>query len=155
MLFRSILSGDKDFVQLHKYMNVKQYDPTRKKWIKVPNIDFYKFEHIVRGDGGDGIPNIRSGDDTFVTKGKQKPIYTKKLKEWYAIGDPLKFCDSEVEAARFERNRALIDLDLIPEFVKIETMSQYNEQKDKGRGQMFNYFLKSRLTRLMENINQF
>ena len=28
-----ILSGDHDFKQLHKYANVKQYDPTRKRWI--------------------------------------------------------------------------------------------------------------------------
>ena len=29
-----ILSGDKDFIQLHRYTNVSQYDPVRKKWIK-------------------------------------------------------------------------------------------------------------------------
>ena len=32
-----ILSGDKDYIQLHKYANVKQYDPTRKRWISNAN----------------------------------------------------------------------------------------------------------------------
>jgi len=29
-----ILSGDKDFIQLHIYSNVRQYDPVRKKFIE-------------------------------------------------------------------------------------------------------------------------
>ena len=36
-----ILSGDKDFIQLHKYDNVKQYDPVRKKWITHDNPERY------------------------------------------------------------------------------------------------------------------
>src|SRR5210317_1719617 len=66
-----ILSGDKDFVQLHQFVNVKQYDPTRKKWIKHSDPEAYLFEHIVRGDKGDGVPNILSDDNAFVMNIRQ------------------------------------------------------------------------------------
>ena len=29
-------------------------------------------EHIIKGDRGDGIPNIKSDDDTFITPGKKQ-----------------------------------------------------------------------------------
>ena len=52
-----ILSGDKDYIQLLKYANVKQYSPILKKWITHSNPEEYLFEHIIRGDAGDGVPN--------------------------------------------------------------------------------------------------
>ena len=29
-----IISGDKDFIQLQKFSNVKQWSPSQKKWLK-------------------------------------------------------------------------------------------------------------------------
>ena len=49
-----ILSGDKDFIQLHVYPNVSQYDPVRKKWIKHEDPERFLHEHILKGDAGDG-----------------------------------------------------------------------------------------------------
>ena len=60
-----VLSGDKDFIQLQTYMNVKQYDPVRKKYIQHNNPSQYIKEHIIRGDTGDGIPNFLSPDNCF------------------------------------------------------------------------------------------
>ncbi len=44
-----ILSGDKDFIQLHKFPNVKQFDPTRKKWIKHKSPSRYLIELVEKG----------------------------------------------------------------------------------------------------------
>ena len=63
-----ILSGDKDYIQLHKYSNVKQYDPTRKKWVTHNDPQQYLKEHILRGDSGDGVPNVLSSDNCFVVR---------------------------------------------------------------------------------------
>lgn len=41
-----IISSDKDFIQLHKYNNVKQYSPIQKKMVFDPNPRTYCFEHI-------------------------------------------------------------------------------------------------------------
>jgi len=74
-----ILSGDKDFIQLHTFANVKQYDPVRKKFITHDNPVRFLKEHIMKGDSSDGIPNILSSDDCFVTGKRQKPMTSKKM----------------------------------------------------------------------------
>ena len=53
-----ILSGDKDYIQLQKYANVDQYDPVRKRWVRNDNPEQYLVEHVLKGDAGDGVPNI-------------------------------------------------------------------------------------------------
>ena len=62
-----ILSSDKDFAQLQKFKNVEQYSPILKKYVKeeLPSLQLKQL--IIRGDKGDGIPNIMSPDDVFVT----------------------------------------------------------------------------------------
>ena len=51
-----IISGDKDFIQLQKYMNVKQYSPILKKLVNGSNPETYIKEHILKGDTSDGVP---------------------------------------------------------------------------------------------------
>ena len=77
-----IISGDKDFQQLQKYPNVYQYSPIQKKFIETDSPQEYIYEHILRGDTSDGIPNFLSPDDTFVNRIKQKPVAKKKLAGW-------------------------------------------------------------------------
>ena len=62
-----IISSDKDFIQLHTH-KVQQYSPLTKKMIKNKDPKVYLQEHILKGDSGDGIPNILSSDDTFVDR---------------------------------------------------------------------------------------
>ena len=77
-----ILSGDKDFIQLHKE-NVKQYNPVLNKYVgKGENPAEYLIEHILKGDRSDGIPNILSDDNVFVEGRRQKPLSKKKLNNW-------------------------------------------------------------------------
>ena len=61
-----IVSGDKDFIQLHKYTHVDQYSPILKKFVNGHDPDTYIKEHILKGDTSDGIPNVLSPDNTFV-----------------------------------------------------------------------------------------
>jgi 5'-3' exonuclease len=73
-----VLSGDKDFVQLQRYNNVKQFDPVQKKFRTTNDPDRFIKEHIMRGDIGDGIPNFLSSDNCLVVGERQKPVATKK-----------------------------------------------------------------------------
>ena len=113
-----IISGDKDFQQLQKYPSVSQYAPIQKKMIETQNPQEYIFEHIMRGDTSDGIPNFLSPDDTFVNKIKQKPIQKKKLSYWIDTlmkgEDPKTFCN-EYHYRNYQRNQRLIDFDYIPD----------------------------------------
>lgn len=148
-----ILSGDKDFVQLQRYMNVQQFDPVQKKWRKTNDPDRFIKEHIMRGDTGDGVPNFLSADDTFVIGSRQKPISQKKLDLWLDQ-DPQVFCDEKMLRG-YLRNQQLVDLNFIPADIKKEVLAQFEEQKGKGRDKLFNYFIERRLKILLESINEF
>lgn len=147
-----ILSSDKDFGQLQKYANVSQYSPVGKKFIRVNNPAQFLNEHIIKGDRGDGIPNFLSDDDVFVEGKRSKPIRHAKLTEW-SILDPKEYC-SESMMRGWQRNKVLIDLDLIPEEIKKEVINEYDNQNPE-RNKLFNYFVKNRLKNLMEHIGDF
>jgi hypothetical protein len=145
-----ILSGDKDYIQLHKYANVKQYDPVRKRWISNANPEKYLAEHIIKGDAGDGIPNVLSVDNAFVMGIRQRPITQKRLAEWADINN----MNDEVKR-NYMRNKALIDLSEVPKGMKEEILSIWSEENGKDRSQLLNYFIKNRLRNLMECITEF
>jgi hypothetical protein len=148
-----ILSGDKDFIQLHKYSHVKQYDPVRKKFISHENPERYLAEHILKGDSGDGIPNVLSSDNCFVVGDRQKPLTQKKIDALIELGLDGKFDHSL--ARNYMRNKHLIDLSMIPEEVKGKILESYSNQKGKNRDKMFNYFIANKLKNLMESIGEF
>ena len=144
-----ILSGDKDFVQLQKYDNVKQYDPVRKKAITHDNPEYYLFEHIMKGDSGDGIPNVLSDDDVFVVDGKrQKPLTQKKIDAAWVSKEYL-------VTRNFLRNQQIVDLDCIPSHISEAILNKYNEEAGKDRSKLFNYFIKYKLKHMMENVGDF
>jgi 5'-3' exonuclease len=144
-----ILSGDKDFIQLQKHPHVEQYDPVRKKSITHDNPSYYLFEHIMKGDSGDGIPNVLSDDDVFVVEGKrQKPLTQKKIDTAWISKDFL-------GTRNFLRNQQIVDLEFIPSHISEAVLNKYNEEAGKDRSKLFNYFIKFKLKNMMENIGEF
>ena len=152
-----ILSGDKDFVQLQKFVNVDQYDPIRKRKVSSKTPQDYLIEHIDKGDRGDGIPNVLSKGDTFVSGGRQKPMRASTLAK---IKEAVDQAENDVDLWKYEwfqgydRNRAIIDLQYTPVEIKDEVLKQFNNQ-NKDRGKLFNYFVKKKLNNLVENISEF
>ena len=145
-----ILSSDKDYIQLHKYGNVSQYDPARKKYIKHSAPEQYLAEHIIKGDTGDGIPNILSSDNCFVIGERQKPITQKRLGEW-AAGKTM----PEDILRNYKRNESLINLALVPDHIKEQIINRYEEVNTNDRSHLFNYFMTNKLRNLMENLQDF
>jgi len=148
-----ILSGDKDFIQLQIYSNVEQFDPVRKKYIKNKKPEKFILEHIIRGDKGDGIPNFLSADNCIIVGERQKSVSSKKLELWLNQ-EPEEFCDENM-LRNYHRNRQLIDLTFIPQYVRDNVMTEYEAQSNKSRQHIFNYFIKFKLKGLMESINDF
>ena len=152
-----ILSGDKDFIQLHRFTNVKQYSPITKKFIN--GIDPYEYltEHILKGDTSDGIPNVLSPDNTFVDGLRQKPVGKKKIAEWTGnILIPAEMALPNEEARRnFQRNEKLIDLSKSPEDIFMSCLDAYKEAPDGDRSKLLNYFIEKRLSNLTESIGDF
>jgi hypothetical protein len=152
-----ILSGDHDFIQLQKYKNVSQYSPIHKKWIKPDqSINHYLMEHIIKGDKGDGIPNILSPDDTFTTETRQKPVTSKKLEAWQTINIEEFHTQVDEDTARnFQRNRYLIDFSYIPDTVRHNILDAWINGPKKDRSQLLNYFIEHRMKNLIDHLGDF
>lgn len=154
-----ILSSDKDFIQLHTNPNVKQYSPVLKKFVRHEHPEIYLKEHIVKGDRGDGIPNINSPDGVFVDGGRQKPVRKKILEELTCLDIDMiensEHLDKDMLKRNWMRNRQLIDLTAIPEEIENSVMSSYNNYELNDRSGLFNFFIEKRLNNLMESIGEF
>lgn len=148
-----ILSGDKDFIQLHNRSWVNQYDPVRKKFIKHDDPERYLEEHILKGDSGDGVPNILSSDNCFVTGERQKPMTQKKIDAFISLGLDGKF--DHPNYRNYCRNRQLIDLKNVPEYIRDKIIASYESQSNKGRDKLMNYFIANQLKNLTEHIGEF
>ena len=148
-----ILSSDKDFAQLQKFSNVEQYSPILKKAIREPFPAAQLKQLIIRGDKGDGIPNILTKDDVFVTGGRQKPITEAKILAWMNQ-EPKEFCNEEM-LRNFSRNQTLIDLTKIPESLIETIIDTYENAKGKSRQEFMNYMIANRLKNLLEVIDEF
>jgi len=148
-----ILSSDGDFLQLQRYgKNIKQYNPAMKKYLKSDDPITDLKEKIIRGDKGDGIPNMFSPADCFVRDQRQKPI-TKAVIEKYLSEDVEKY--SETDRANYTRNATLIDLKQIPSEIKEKIINSYDETKPATKQKMLNYFIQYKLKNLMDVIEEF
>ena len=151
-----IISSDKDFKQLQRYPNVKQYSPILKKFLTTDNAYKYIREHIIRGDRGDGVPNFLSPDDVFVTEGaRQKPLSKKRLSEWLDTSrEPEEFCDANM-LEKYRRNEKLVDLTFIPDYIQEQVLLEYNKEPIGDMKKVFDYFIKNKMILLMEEIQDF
>ena len=149
-----ILSGDKDFIQLHRFKNVKQYSPITKKFINGEDPTEYLYQHILKGDSSDGVPNVLSPDNTFVDGLRQKPLSKKKISEW---AGPLceQILPNDEIKRNYQRNKKLIDLQETPKELYLECIRTYQDAPEGDRSKLLNYFIKNRLNDLMENIGDF
>jgi len=148
-----ILSGDKDFIQLHKHNFVKQFSPVLKKFVNGQDPHLYIREHILKGDRSDGVPNFLSADDTFVNELRQKPLAKKKIDTWVEL-DPADFCTEEM-LRNYQRNKTLIDLECIPSELKEKILISYLKPAIGDRSKLLNYFIQKRLKNLMDDIGDF
>jgi 5'-3' exonuclease len=148
-----ILSSDKDFAQLQRYPNVEQFSPILKKYIKEPFPLVQLKQLIIRGDKGDGIPNILSSDDVFVVGNRQKPITETKIIKWLNQ-DPKEFCNDEM-LRNFTRNEMMIDLTKMPETLKQNILNTYETAKGKSKQEFMNYMIANRLKNLIEVAHEF
>lgn len=151
-----ILSSDGDNVQLQKYRNVKQWSPMQKKNV-VPVSNAYKslIDKICMGDKGDGIPNIMSPDDVFVTKGaRQKSFMKSRLEEFYKLG--IDACKNETERRNYSRNELLVSYDKIPDYLVEKIITTYKGKVVKGsKKTIYQYLVDKRCKQLIDNIEEF
>jgi hypothetical protein len=152
-----IISNDKDFMQLQRLPGIAIYSPRLSSQMKCDNPALFLAEHIIRGDLGDGIPNVLSDDDTFVNPDKrQKRLTDAKVNEW-VMSVPENVFSPEV-MQNYHRNESLISLFKIPEDIVEEVQKCYidNSTITGGRGmRLMKYFMDKGLRNLVENLEEF
>ena len=150
-----IVSKDKDFIQLHKYSNIKQYDPLKKQFIEHENPEQYLLEHIMRGDAGDGIPSILCEDDYYVDENhKIKRLTQKTIND--LMSKNKENWPTNIQR-NFDRNSSLISLvdEFIPKDIRKQIIEQYIDYPMNDRSKLMNYFFKYKLKNLLESIGNF
>ena len=147
-----ILSGDKDFIQLHN-ARIKQYNPVLNKFVgQGENPSLYIREHILKGDRSDGIPNVLSDDNVFIEGRRQRPLSKKKIEAWCNEIVPT-FNDEEQK--NYERNKTLIDLNCVPKELEDKINREFENFEVATRDKILGYFINKKLKTLIESIDEF
>ena len=147
-----ILSGDKDFIQLHND-RIKQYNPVLNKFVgQGENPSLYIREHILKGDRSDGIPNVLSDDNVFIEGRRQRPLSKKKIEAWCNEIVPT---FNEEEQKNYDRNKTLIDLNCIPREFEDKINREFDTFEVATRDKILGYFINKKLKTLIESIDEF
>lgn len=153
-----IISADHDFKQLHRYDHVKQFSPITKKLVTSPSPRKELLEKVLKGDAGDGVPNVLSPDDIFLKEGaRQTPLTKKKIEHWIDNYDQLEAFMTPEEFRNYKRNDLMINLDRIPEDIKEKIINKIEEADSKKvmGPKLLNYLIKNRCKLLIECIEDF
>lgn len=147
-----ILSSDKDFVFLHS-KTCKQFSPIKKKFITHKDPQKVGLELIIRGDRVDGIPNILSPDDTFITGKRQRSIMQAKLDIWLTQ-KPEEFCD-ETTITNFRRNDNLINLEKIPPEIQSSILQEFSNLRPSNASRFSKYLIAKDAKILFQFVGEF
>ena len=151
-----ILSSDKDFKQLQLYPQVRKWSPMQKKYITATaqEIKDFMVEHIVKGDTGDGVPNILSQDNIFMIAERQKTVSSKRLSEFIEKG--FAACRDDTERRNWHRNSTLVDFQHIPETVTNNIVDAYLNSSPQGdKMSIMQYLIDNRCRLLLDDIEDF
>ncbi len=157
-----IVTNDKDLLQLMVIEGTRVYSPLKGEWMK-PTRSYVKnkekiieeltpekflLEHIIKGDRSDGIPNINSPEDVFITGGTQKDAGRTFI-------DNFNIENVEVETRnRFLTNQKIISLFEIPLEIKNKILDEYSKPHE-SKNNIFNYCIEHSLKELMGKIEEF
>lgn len=137
------ISTDKDFYQLHKFKNFKQWDPIKNKFIEVTDPHTALMTKIITGDKSDDIPQLKKGvGPKTVVK-----ILNEGLDEWLAKND-LK--------EQFDHNRRLIDFEFIPADLAanaVNAIKSWEQGKFSGR-EFYNFIVKHGMGVELEKLDE-
>jgi 5'-3' exonuclease len=156
-----IYSSDRDFFNLVKNQNCYMYDPMKKIFIEQSkegyNPQKYGFHHILTGDKGDGIPNIKSDINTFAEGTRQTPIRKAKINDLYYVfkeeGEEKMLEQlSNDEVKRYLQNKQLIDLTQIPQDLQDEIMNVYEKAKpNTNQNELWKWLMQNNFKVISEN----
>lgn len=151
-----IVSSDRDFLQLQRFKNVRQFSPLLKKELVEKNPRLYLQTHIIKGDKGDGVPNILSDDNTFVEGFRQTPMSKKKIDNIIQDLEEGELLYAASWYRNYCRNKKLIDLTETPEDLRKQIINSFIEQDVwNNKFKTFNYLVTKRCNNLIDSVQEF
>ena len=150
-----IISADKDFIQLQQYGHVIQWSPMFNKMVKEDNPRRYLFEHLLKGDSGDGVPNANSHDDVFTTGSRQTPMTQKQIDKYWDNHDDLEMIMKPNVYRNFMRNVQMIDLTNTPDGIREAAINTYKNYKYPSRQNILTYLIENRMKMLIDSAGEF
>lgn len=157
-----IVSSDKDFQQLQIYPNVRQWSPVTKGFVVCKNPTEFLVDHILGGDSSDGIPNILSDDDCFVTDGKrQTPLTSKKSaaiqEQILVMGNQIAVNTNMPDKVKrnWDRNRCMVDFRYIPVELEQSILQRYADSTPTRKGDILSYLMEHKMRNLVEVVSEF
>ena len=150
-----IISNDHDFAQLQIMDNIKQFGPLQKKFIVEKNPKLKLLTHIFKGDAGDGVPNVLSGDNVFVEGVRQTPLSQKKMDAMIKDLDDGELLYAASWYRNYQRNQRLVDLKYTPDHLRKEILTAF-EKEPIGKGSLvLPYLINKKCKMLIECASEF
>lgn len=149
-----IIGSDGDYYQLLKHDKIKQWSPLKKKLIEIADPVISLKEKIITGDPGDGVPNIKSDSNSFVIGKRQTSVYKKDMDKWVHM-QPEEFCTSRAMLENYQRNKQLIDFDMIPNEITEKIIEEYEKPLVGNKTKMMDYFIINKMRNLMKDADEF
>lgn len=165
-----IVSSDKDFIQLLGD-GVDLWSPKEGVFIPAQAKEGFLENLILHGDDGDGVPNVYSDDDVFVTGKRQVPIvesrkvdFAEMTRSSFMRYDPHALMGEDYKydkqlSERYWRNKKLVDLAEIPYKQKIDIVEAWGFERGKAipkdSGKIMRYLIASGNGDLVESIAGF
>jgi hypothetical protein len=123
--------------------------------IKEDNPRRYLFDHILKGDASDGVPNANSHDDVFLSEARQTPMTQKAINKYWDNRDDLEAIMKPNVYRNFMRNVQMIDLENTPQEMAGEIYIDYLEYQYPPRTNILTYLVENRMKMLIECANEF
>jgi len=143
---KTIVTSDKDYIQLLRYPNVKIFDPIKNIYIKEDDpVRALKIKCLM-GDRSDNIPAIkpRTGIKT-AEKIADDPKLLKEILEHPELGEEYKH--------NYKRNIKLIDFNKIPNKLVEKTVQKYENYELPDGKNIFKFLIKNKYRDLLNRID--
>lgn len=134
-----VYSTDQDLLQLQTNfpdLDITQYSPKEHVYIRPADKKYNLVDHIIRGDDTDDVPNVLSPDTSFVEKIRQTPMIASRYNPLFEQFSAPDFDPETLEGdlkARYIRNRAMVDMRYMPDYVVDKIFAEYERVSETPR----------------------
>ena len=151
-----IISSDKDLCQLMTHPNIRVWSPYKESFTKLEHSPVMFLRRLIlTGDRGDGIPNVFSPADSFVTGIRQKPATEKKMLPILEAKSMLDAAPDDTIKQRIAENARLISFAFIPSDLKRAIIEAYDVKPKGNQMTILKYLASKSMKQMLDDVDQF